>query len=597
MSEFFDVRLETPETTLSALSFVETDTNALSQWIANLPLANIAETGNQLKLATAELALLRASPNDKFELLETVRPLLHYICTRLDRSLFTAPKSANEPQAQRLLLNLCTSYKSVVLDTLTDNLNRKSKDKLANKELLASAVHRLISDLSRILLRAMQLYVSPPANLWWELNELYRLSEALGLCEFSLADEENDTSQALSIRSAYLRALLTASSKPNQLNHLQLSSVFNALELWTGPVTLEPGRSDALLIVDLMANTGPQYAKLARDMLEPRGLHTEVLAYEIEAYLNDVESHFDIPSSLDRTLLHHLVDAWSVMQERTFGRFTTDAQVRVAVGLRAAHYFLSGGCNFTAQLTNTDELLRREVNPFLDLDYEPIPFEDSDPWSHAHDIKTAIPLNPNVEHPEQILLPAGADDAPKKAAELRSFVHYETVAVDTSPGGYRMEWLDEMPPNAKVGELVALREEQSARWCVAVIRWIRQSGERISMGVELLSPRAIPVAVRVIRKKGGPTDFARALILPQIEALKQAATLITPSVPFLAKQKIQIQRQGLQTTGQLLESRKKTESVNQFTFRMLDGYLENTRSDSNIDNLDAMTREDTTLGP
>jgi hypothetical protein len=169
--------------------------------------------------------------------------------------------------------------------------------------------------------------------------------------------------------------------------------------------------------------------------------------------------------------------------------------------------------------------------------------------------------------------------------------------VDTSPGGYRMEWLDEMPSNAKVGELVALREEQSARWCVAVIRWIRQSGERISMGVELLSPRAIPVAVRVIRKKGGPTDFARALILPQIEALKQAATLITPSVPFLAKQKIQIQRQGLQTTGQLLESRIKTESVNQFTFRMLDGYLENTRSDSNIDNLDAMTREDTTLGP
>ena len=237
------------------------------------------------------------------------------------------------------------------------------------------------------------------------------------------------------------------------------------------------------------------------------------------------------------------------------------------------------------------------MNPFLDFDYEPSLPEDSDPWSRALDLKVAIPLNPNIEDPDSVLLQGHPVKTAKSEAELRSFLHYETLAVDTSPGGYCMQWLDDVPSNAKVGELVALREELSARWCVAVIRWIRQEGERISMGVELLSPRAIPVAIRVIRKKGGPTDFARALILPQIEALNQTATLITPNVPFMAKQKIQIQRQGLQTTGQLLESRLKTESLNQFTFRMLDGYLANARSDSNIDNLSAMTREDTTLDP
>ena len=89
---------------------------------------------------------------------------------------------------------------------------------------------------------------------------------------------------------------------------------------------------------------------------------------------------------------------------------------------------------------------------------------------------------------------------------------------------------------------------------------------------------------------------ARGLILPQIESIKQDATLITPRMPFATGQKVHINRQGLQTTGQLLETRLKTESLNQFTFRMLDGYLENARSDSNIDSLSAMTREDTSQG-
>ncbi len=174
MAEPIDVRLDAPETTLVELSFTEASTAAIEQWAAELPLVNIAETAGQLNLATAELALLDRSAEDKFEFLEAVRPLIHYICTRLDRNNFSAAKSAKEPQAQRLLLNLCTGYKGVVFDAI-----KLQDDKIANKDLLPSALHRLISDLSRILLRSLQLYVQPPTNLWWELNELYSLSEAL----------------------------------------------------------------------------------------------------------------------------------------------------------------------------------------------------------------------------------------------------------------------------------------------------------------------------------------------------------------------------------------------------------------------------------
>ena len=77
-----EVRLEPPETSLSELSFIETSTSAINQWAAALPVVNIDETAAQLKLATAELALLDTTAEQKFEFLEAVRSLLHYICTQ-----------------------------------------------------------------------------------------------------------------------------------------------------------------------------------------------------------------------------------------------------------------------------------------------------------------------------------------------------------------------------------------------------------------------------------------------------------------------------------------------------------------------------------
>ena len=72
----------------------------------------------------------------------------------------------------------------------------------------------------------------------------------------------------------------------------------------------------------------------------------------------------------------------------------------------------------------------------------------------------------------------------KRSAEASrpDYKHFETRAIDTSPGGYRLEWLEDLPPNASVGELIALREEKAARWCVALIRWIRQEADTYPHG-------------------------------------------------------------------------------------------------------------------
>lgn len=273
--------------------------------------------------------------------------------------------------------------------------------------------------------------------------------------------------------------------------------------------------------------------------------------------------------------------------------------MRLCVGMAAVHYFLSGGTEFDAQIANADELLRREINPFLQLQYEsPSQSSTDDPWSHAHDLKVRIPDNPNIENPDAILSKsrkeAGQEEEPR-------YLNHEAQALNTSPGGYCVNWRDELPTNAKVGELVGIRDETDPRWRVALIRWISRDGGRdtppTNMGLELLSPKAIPLAARVIQKRSGATNYSRVLLLPGLEMINQPTTLLTPHMSFMANQKISLQRQDIQATGLLMDSLLKTGSFNQFTFRMLDGYLENASPGRNIDALSAMTREDTTQGP
>ena len=117
MTPPLDIRLDAIDTTLSELSFADTTASGISAWAADLPLANIAQTAAQLKLATAELALLDHPSEDKLSCLEAIRPLIHYICARLDRGLQGSAKNIRESDSQRLMLNLCSGYKGVLMET------------------------------------------------------------------------------------------------------------------------------------------------------------------------------------------------------------------------------------------------------------------------------------------------------------------------------------------------------------------------------------------------------------------------------------------------------------------------------------------------
>lgn len=575
MNQGLTLQITVPAADLDALSFCDPDPTSLSDWVGSLPMANTEETATKIRQATFEIARLAVDFRQRMELLESLRPSLHYLCARLDRAATTSDNGDSIARtAQRLQTNLSSGYKAVIMAALAEADDRNVAD------IISLAIYRAISDLSRTMLRTLQFYVAPADRMWLELNQLYLLAEQLGVQDERWEDTENHSNPETSSKDAYLRAILLALSKPNQLRHRQLSHLFNALEVWTQTVALDEAEDEALYSIDLASDQGPRHSELLHDAIEARCIGTGILVFEIEAFLNDIDGNLTIPDQIDNSLASHLTNSWGAMQQRAHHRAAVSSAMKVCVGMRAVHYFLSGGVEFAAQFDETDAALRKEVNPFInpDIQFYTDGAVSKDVWDDAFDLSVRIPFNPKIEDPEERLL--GDPDSKKKRPpndQQKGYICYDTTTLDTSPGGYRIRWNGPLPASVQTGELVAMREPSDPRWYVSVVRWIRQEAEGTFLGVELIAPRAIPVAARVVNKRGGPSEYARALLLPELLPIGQSASLLTPPLPFKAGQKIHISRQGIQTTAQLNQCTLKTESVNQFTFRMLDGYLENTQ--------------------
>jgi hypothetical protein len=86
----------------------------------------------------------------------------------------------------------------------------------------------------------------------------------------------------------------------------------------------------------------------------------------------------------------------------------------------------------------------------------------------------------------------------------------------------------------------------------------------------MLTPNAVAVSARVIGQNGDDmnSQFLRCLMLPELRAINQPATLITPNMPFKQGNRILINIQNRAYEATLAETLEKTRSFSQFQFVM-----------------------------
>jgi hypothetical protein len=578
MQDGHSTLLTAPAPELENLSFALPEPESVGEWISRLPMANVPEAAGQIRQATFEIARLDTDRATRLALLEGIRPTILYLTARLDKVANSAGASADAITrlAQRLQTNLCSGYKAVVLaafeEAATDPEARRT---------VSLAIHRALADLSRTLLRTLQYYVAPADKLWLTLHQLYLLAETLQIQDEEHVDTVNAGSASLSIRAAYLRSVLLALARPYQLRHRELSDVFTALAGWAGLTRLSAEIDSTLYAVDLGSDKGPGPSDSLKANESCRGIDNDALMAELESQLSREENSGE-PGKVELGLISHLTGAWGEITSRAFNRADSSEPIQLCVGLKSAHYYLSDNTEFSDTVQGPASQVDR-TNPFGDnVHFLPNAGERKDVWEDAFDVGGKIPTNPKFEDSDIALFPS-EPTASQKAPE-DPYPCFDSTAADMSPSGYRLRWAQPFPPTLQTGELIALRDQADPRWCLAVARWIRQDEQGPFMGVELLAPQARPVAIRVVQSKGGQSEFQRAFLLPELKPLGRPATLITPATPFKGGQKIVLRENGNQNTVQLGECLLKTGSFNQFSFRVLDGYLEKPGGPPNMNN-------------
>ncbi len=568
--------LKLPPHDLEVLSFSAPNSKKVKEWVDGLPQMNVGESAKRLYAAIQELNQLKTDAETRFQMMETMRGPIRYICKSLEKhflnkSVVLPPKEAKIASlAQALQNHLATGYKAVCMQLLP---RVKSMDRDA-KRLCQRAIHRAICEESLVLLRSFQLYFPAPPNFWREMHVLYLVAQRFGLLEQACDDPEENGWES-SIYEVYERALLLATAKPNQLRQLQIEQVFEAARYWAKfACVIDASASNGLFAIDVTADSPPVYQALMKRSTLPHNLrffdasaisdHLRILL-QLPAGQQHPVATFHIPDKFPNDLVRILIQAWGVLTERAFTRIDEYGQIAVCLGLSATHYFVSGREDFTKIMQGGPSLLEGDThNPFIQRG--PTNRRDT---NETHDV-WGLQINRKDVQVSDAISYSIESHAGDRADEKDRYPQYFCDVVNTSPGGFCLSWKQDVPSQVKTGEIVGIMESDKTHWSIGVIRWVKQfRNEGARMGVELIAPKADACGTQVVHKKGGMTEFMRTLMLPELRAIGQPATLITPNIAFHVGYKVNIVQHGGVAKAQLIKQVTSTASFSQFQFKML----------------------------
>ena len=581
-----------PTEGLAQLSFCNGNKEAqIKLWLQSLPLTQTQQVSAQLYTAVHEISRLRTTSENRLAILELLRAPVHQTLSGLALKYLNQPlilpeaalKTATVAQAiQKHFLN---SYLAVVREICT------SRDTKTLPEQQALAIQRSLTALSLLLLRSYQLYLPITGQVWTEVHTLYQLACALELEHLPVEDKLPHQQGLKTIHNVYLRILLLATARPNQLRQDEIESTYNLLEL-LAPIaelnTYDPAGKENLFVVLTDSNRPPFYKSHWRPasnpgVKPPLEIRTSHLVGKLQEQQKVGNEGVDASVSqrnqlnLSAALTKHLAQAWSHLALRSFERQDVNAEIEVTVGLTNIHFYLANEQPFNLFLNQGSAVAgvpdkgaiyqKRGVQLKVD-DIK----KANDPWGDTFEIVgTALDGRalPTINIEKKIN---------SQARESYRGQHpiYTVPLMDRSLGGYGLEWRDEIPVQVRAGELLGLREYGRSKWSIGVVRWAHQIKGATQLGIQILAPHAIPVGLAAVHKTGGFAEYLRALQIPELRAINQPPSLLANAISFheYSKARLYTQHQeGVSNDGgtsiQLTQRLFATSAFSQFGFREL----------------------------
>jgi hypothetical protein len=533
-----------PKLKKSGKRVFNTKAGAVRQWVENLPLINTEGTVIQLEFALDNINSVDLPTEERVEVLELLTAPVMFINGALRKKYLGRPLPlSGDPlnkasKAIDLCTRMATGYKILVV--ALENRGQSSS-------LLATAVHRAMRYLSEILIGNYQIYVQYPEGIWRDLHTLYALAERQDLQQLPVADTTRAKPAASTIGDIYKQILLLSLACPFRLRQNEIRQVYDTLGQWTTYSKLGTIEQlqNGLFSCHLDSDDPPCYRVMKHDdqfneqwrILDTRGMTAPVQAALAESRVS--AAHPGLP---EEQILNRLMLSWGVMPKRRFPRHQQPASINLVTGLRAIHCVLTGLESASAPAESVDTDIIRDKHYLQDPTFErPTRTSNAPMYRHHARPDGRQPGNGTGATPGQGNPLQGAYLATGNAGrgDNAGNPRIETWKMqDMSAGGYCLLWEGGGPSSVQIGELVAIHsgdDRQQANWQLGVIRWMKFTQERgFGLGVQLMSPGANPVLASIRSKNAAAENKMHGILLPEIKAIDQQATLLLPSLPFRA---------------------------------------------------------------
>lgn len=497
------LRLSLPPRTDTPNAAIETRPAEIERWVARLPILNVAETTGLLNRQLMGMNRIALDDRQRLKLLELFRAPVTTVTRELEKHYTGLPLPLPDRavhianQVKLLQTEMAYGYKLVVY-----NSTALAKLENSDKATLLVAIHRAIRYLTEALFRSYELYSPPPEGTWYEIHQLYRYAELLGIAETPLEDGLNNTVAQTSIGHAYKQALLLDFSDPYHQPMRMLARIYRYLDRHASLAQLSPGVAALKSHCQFLINLDNDRAGAVNSEASPittevryRLLNTTELARVIHQQLLVLNSgqqpdpdglEKDFFAHFGRDLLMRMLQAWGINPKRLFARSPREnRRADIVFGVDAVNFFVNGGERFQPSTNEVGPQPRRGA------------------------------IGPA----------AGSPNPVQQAEGVPATAVWELI--DESAGGYALAKAVPHSEPVRVGDLLASRQlDNGGTWEIGVVRWVRTGNtDTIELGIQRLSPAASAVAILPL--EDGRERYQLALALPDVKPMKQPATLIT----------------------------------------------------------------------
>lgn len=486
-----------------------TTSRAVKLWIEALPLANSGATARLLYNGIKELNQLEVDAGQRLEILEQMRKPMATVAASMERHVINQPLPL--PAQKRQIGTVIRDFHRTLADgyriCVADLCAPRGSVPFLRGRVVAMALARAMTHLSALLSKCYLIYAEIPSSIWQQMHQLIAFGRAQHLHDKVVSDPHLKGIN-LTAESVYIQSMLIAVANPYRLTQREIVDLEGVALVWSAHCQVHyDGGGDGQFLIDPDADAPPQTARGQEGnywRLDASGLVKHVqanvnLCANPDAVIMARSRFGQSPGSLTAGVLSRLITAWDFSGERNQPRLPAGYPMDVALGLHFAHQLISENRDF-------NEFVRELSGGGIELSDR----ERSAAWAQA------------------------SGDSSKPLV-LRAKV------LDQSLGGYRIVWDDAEALRARVGELVSLTtvdeddedamEGEPRDWMIGVLRWLKGgAGNSLEGGLQLLSRRAEPVAVRILKGVEGSQVIHRGFLLDPLDATETGQTLLVPSL-------------------------------------------------------------------